>query len=217
MADNNAFNPNQDFADRFPADFLELLQENNEAGVEIRKENIFDDGSAFLLYNVLTDEECESLKAAIRDMGLRPLDQSISHYRVNDKAYAEDKNVAKAIFDRVLPHLGDGWQKGKSVERGVPEDMGDRQWNPYGLNPHFRICRYRPGGFFGAHHDKGYFVSSNNRSIQTFMLYLNDDFDGGSTRFFTENQPHVCIYILRFASFVQRTKIPLQHADYHPF
>jgi len=93
----------------------------------------------------------------------------------------------------------------------------DRQWNPYGLNPHFRICRYRPGGFFGAHHDKGYFVSSNNRSIQTFMLYLNDDFDGGSTRFFTENQPHVCIYILRFASFVQRTKIPLQHADYHPF
>jgi hypothetical protein len=52
----------------------------------------------------------------------------------------------------------------------------------------FRLCRYRAGGHFAPHFD-GYFVeNSRERSLQTFMLYLNGDFEGGSTNFVDENQ-----------------------------
>ena len=71
----------------------------------------------------------------------------------------------------------------------------------------FRLCRYMPGGHFAPHFD-GYFArSTQERSLQTFMLYLNGDFQGGSTNFVNEKQTlfmvcnifyNVYIYIYMF-------------------
>ena len=45
-----------------------------------------------------------------------------------------------------------------------------------------------PGGHFAPHFD-GYFArSTQERSLQTIMLYLNGDFEGGSTNFVDEKQ-----------------------------
>ena len=52
-----------------------------------------------------------------------------------------------------------------------------------GLNERFRCYRYEPGQRFAPHRD-GYFERNDReRSLLTFMIYLNDDFSGGETAF----------------------------------
>jgi hypothetical protein len=62
--------------------------------------------------------------------------------------------------------------------------MPDRtSWRPSGLNERLRFYRYDPGQRFAPHFD-GYFArSSDERSFLTFIVYLNDGFEGGQTRF----------------------------------
>jgi len=102
---------------------------------------------------------------------------------------AED--MGKMFFDRARPYLDDIMVPAdKKPPRGVPNDFFAGSWEPAGLNPCFRVCRYRPGGFFFPHHDGGFDHGDHHRSIKTFMIYLNDDFEGGPTSFYTEDQPH---------------------------
>jgi 2OG-Fe(II) oxygenase superfamily len=52
-----------------------------------------------------------------------------------------------------------------------------------GLNERFRFHRYDVGQQFDWHLD-GYFErTTGERSFFTFLIYLNDDFEGGATSF----------------------------------
>lgn len=56
---------------------------------------------------------------------------------------------------------------------------------PSGLNERFRFYRYDPGQRFAGHMDMGYCrPDASEMSLVTLMIYLNDDFEGGATRFF---------------------------------
>lgn len=54
---------------------------------------------------------------------------------------------------------------------------------PIGLNELFRFYRYEPGQQFRKHRDQSYIRNSKEASYFTFMIYLNDDFKGGTTTF----------------------------------
>ena len=56
-------------------------------------------------------------------------------------------------------------------------------WRPHGLNERLRFYRYTPGQHFRWHLDGAFQRSPRERSRWTFMVYLNDDFDGGGTDF----------------------------------
>jgi len=62
-------------------------------------------------------------------------------------------------------------------------------WRPKHLNEVLRFCRYTPGGFFRAHCDSGLQVSSEEESLYTVMVYLDNGFDGGATRFLEPDTP----------------------------
>ena len=52
-----------------------------------------------------------------------------------------------------------------------------------GLNERFRYYRYTRGQRFAWHHD-GYFERSNGeRSLLSFLIYLNEGYEGGATKF----------------------------------
>jgi len=56
-------------------------------------------------------------------------------------------------------------------------------WTAVGLNERFRFYRYDRDHRFNRHSD-GYFKRNNGeRSHFTFMVYLNDGFEGGATAF----------------------------------
>lgn len=54
---------------------------------------------------------------------------------------------------------------------------------PIGLNELFRFYKYEPGQQFRKHRDQSYIRNSREASYFTFMIYLNDDFKGGTTTF----------------------------------
>ena len=58
-------------------------------------------------------------------------------------------------------------------------------YKPIGLNERFRFYRYGPGQMFRWHRDGAFERNERERSQLTFMVYLNDDFTGGETRFET--------------------------------
>lgn len=91
----------------------------------------------------------------------------MEEFRNNDRLFWEDEDLAEQI-----------WQE---IEAFVPCDLGEYQ--AIGLNEMFRFYRYDIDQQFNWHYDAPYQRNQNERSFYTFMIYLNDDFEGGATAF----------------------------------
>ena len=92
--------------------------------------------------------------------------QSLPDVRNNDRVMVDDLDKAASLYERlatVLPNEFDGTE-------------------PICLNERLRLYRYDVGQKFDWHRD-GYFQRDDLRSRFTFMVYLNDDFEGGGTSF----------------------------------
>lgn len=127
-------------------------------------------GYVHLIRDFLSPEECERRiawseahgyeEARIADGSRRP------DVRNNDRLLFDDTALAAAWFARALPMLP-----------VAPEAV------PVGMNERFRFYRYRPGQRFRHHTDGVYRAENGDFSALTFLVYLNDDFEGGETRF----------------------------------
>lgn len=173
---------------------LQLPKSSPKKLASISRHDILDcDGSAFILRNFLTREECQYFVEQAEAIGMEPCGYKQS-VRVTDRVVAKSKPVAELLFDRVRPflepciNLTDTSDASESWPTGIPWTFPRCKWQPDGLNEVFRVCRYQPGGFFAPHHDGGHVKTQCNRSMKTFMIYLNDDFVGGETNFYNASQ-----------------------------
>jgi len=144
---------------------------------------------AFLLENLLSPEECDDIIAQSEAFGLRSCEYDNS-FRITDRVSVNACSLGDVLYERARPYLGDVVVQGNSKPLGIRKDLYNGRWQPKCLNQCFRICRYSPGGFFLPHFDMGWDDCNGLRSIKTFMVYLNDDFSGGDTSFFNEQQVH---------------------------
>ncbi|MGJ4954486.1 2OG-Fe(II) oxygenase family protein [Bradyrhizobium sp. HKCCYLRH2015] len=88
--------------------------------------------------------------------------------RNNERVMVDDAARARLLYDRLSVHLALRFQK---------------KWTPFAVNERLRLYRYDVGQQFDWHLD-GYFEREpGERSHFTFMVYLNDDFEGGATSF----------------------------------
>jgi len=157
---------------------------------QVQRVDLWSSGSdsAFLLKNLLSVAECDEVIAQAEGFGFLDCGYS-SKIRVTDRVSVMGENLGQVLFERARPFLqAINVADFRKRPEGVPEDLLRGLWQPAGLNPCFRACRYSPGGFFLPHYDGGFDLTDRHRSIKTFMLYLNDDFEGGPTNFYTEAQ-----------------------------
>jgi predicted 2-oxoglutarate/Fe(II)-dependent dioxygenase YbiX len=140
---------------------------------------------AFQLTGVLTAAECERLITVTESLGYVAdaavsLPRSVRH---NDSlAWVVDDETSNLIWGRC----------GTFINRN-PHLFYDS--NALGLNNRFRFYRYREGDYFSPHTDGSWPGSRvvNRRLVHnafddrwsqlTLLLFLNDDFEGGSTEF----------------------------------
>ncbi len=140
---------------------------------------------AYQLRNVLSDAECEAFMALSERMGYIPdaavsLPRAIRH---NDSVtWVVDEDTDGLLWRRVATLCQD-WDNLFNGREAV------------GLNARFRFYRYGPGDFFQAHTDGDWPGSRvidellvpnaypDRYSCMTFLVLLNDDFEGGATRF----------------------------------
>jgi predicted 2-oxoglutarate/Fe(II)-dependent dioxygenase YbiX len=135
----------------------------------------------------LPAQRCESLIALAEGIGFdeATINTSAGHVldkqvRNNDRVISDDPMLAHELWNLARPHIPLTF-KGREV---------------VGLNERLRFYRYGPGQKFDWHQD-GYFERANGeRSQFTFMVYLNDGFEGGGTSF---DDPYGRLGFCRFA------------------
>lgn len=88
--------------------------------------------------------------------------------RNNDRVMFDDVDRAHDLYRRLSPHLAPRFKK---------------EWEPVGVNERLRLYRYDVGQKFDWHLDGCFERSTGERSFFTFMVYLNEDFEGGTTSF----------------------------------
>lgn len=98
---------------------------------------------------------------------------------------AEIRNNDRSMRDD--PHLAD--EMWSHVELSIPGAFKGRQ--AVGLNERMRFYRYDVGQKFDWHLDGFYRRPNGEESQVTFVVYLNDDFEGGSTSFTCSDSDHM--------------------------
>ena len=116
--------------------------------------------------NVYTPTECADFIDLI-ERSWPTLATNNPLYRDQDRVIRDDPGLAADLFRRLRPHL--------------PERMGPTRL--IGLNDHLRFYRYRPGQRFDLHMDHWYRPNEYQITLHTVLVYFNEDFEGGETRF----------------------------------
>ncbi len=133
---------------------------------------------AFLIPNFLSKEECRSYIELSENEGYEEAEVTIGGHtsammkgvRNNYRLLHDNKELASFLFERAKPFL--------------PASMGVFELT--GFNERFRFYRYDQGERFNKHRD-GHFSRTVDgileESFWTFLIYLNEDFEGGETAF----------------------------------
>ncbi|OUL23577.1 2OG-Fe(II) oxygenase [Nostoc sp. 106C] len=128
----------------------------------------------FTLDNILSPQECAEYITLTENIGYT--DAPINTIRGFERR-PDIRNNQRVILDD-QERAFDLWQRMSNL---IPNTIG--QWQALGLNERFRFYRYDPGQRFALHHDGSYQRPNGEESLLTFMIYLNEGFDGGETRF----------------------------------
>eukprot|EP01084_Bolivina_argentea_P197030 337708_1 len=89
--------------------------------------------------------------------------------------------------------------------------LNGNEWDISSVNKGMRINRYssNDNDFFSHHKDAQFCANSNKKSLFTLIIYLNDDYSGGETNFYFENDINRNIF-----SDPQKQKPMYGHYDY---
>lgn len=141
----------------------------------LQKTRILDD-TIFTVNDVLAEAECGEWIRATEALGFSsaPITTASGFVmapsvRNNTRVIVDDPERAAVLFQRIAAF--------------VPRRL--EGWSVLGLNERFRIYRYEPGQFFRWHGDGPFVRNPREQSLLTLMVYLSDDFGGGSTDFDT--------------------------------
>ena len=138
------------------------------------------DQDIFVVRQFLMPQECDRLIAQAEGLDfqtatistvLGPLE--VKDYRDNDRVILDDPALAAKLWVRADPHVP-----------AVLADVLHRRCEAVGFNERFRFYRYDVGQRFAPHADGHFKRESGEESRLTWMIYLNDDFEGGQTRFY---------------------------------
>lgn len=136
--------------------------------------NIKDSSEIFIIDHFLTDEECDALITKSEGIGFEEAKVNIDGSQQMMKMIRDNERVM--YTDLVL-----AYQLWKKLNPYVRPVIGNSR--ALGLNEMFRFYKYSPGQRFKMHRDGSYVRNETEFSYYTFMVYLNDDYEGGATKF----------------------------------
>jgi hypothetical protein len=128
----------------------------------------------FTVDDLFTPQECQHWISYSESLGYQPAPvntaagpQRQEEVRNNSRVLWDDQHQANQIWERIAEY--------------VPNVVSG--WTAVGLNDRMRFYRYDVGEKFRWHGDGSHRRGNGQRSFLTFLVYLNDDFNGGETAF----------------------------------
>ncbi|KAJ7472454.1 hypothetical protein B0H11DRAFT_2039073 [Mycena galericulata] len=151
---------------------------------------------AFIINDVFEHSECKALVDAAEAVGMLPDEPTagsatqLASVLAHNFIWLADTNFLSTMYSRVVDLLP------QTIHGGAVR----------GINARFRLYRYRPGALYRPHIDGAWpasalddttvppsYVYDSDPAVYsrlTFLIYLNDDFDGGCTTFFLPSAEH---------------------------
>jgi hypothetical protein len=129
----------------------------------------------FTVDDFMSAEECEKWINFSENQGyeIAKINAGFDGQQVNTSV----RNNERVIYDSV--ELAEElWQRVKDF---VPPEADYKK--AYGLNERFRFYKYSQSQRFRLHKDASFFRDFEEWSCYTFMVYLNENFVGGETKF----------------------------------
>lgn len=144
---------------------------------------------AFVLDDVLTEEECQSLIDHADGLWTfwenDPSRPRISFRNAHTIEVTHDQ-LAERIWQRVSESVRPGVQLSEDDPRFEIDIQGT--WKPYAVNPKLLLSRYLEGGHFSPHTDGTTVIDFNRRTFYSCVLFLNSSAWGGHTRLYADEQ-----------------------------
>ena len=134
----------------------------------------------YVIRNVLTKSECESLIKLSETAGY--IDALVNIGGGYQQKLSSVRNCKRVMMDNkeMTNHL---WERLKSF---IPNVFMNR--NKISFNERLRFLRYHKGEYFAPHHDGIYIRDDKSEmSLISVLIYLNDDYKGGTTNFLNYN------------------------------
>lgn len=128
----------------------------------------------FTISDFLSAEECRFFIEQSEDKGYE--DATVETEK-GTRLITEVRNNQRVLYknDELAMKL---WERVSSL---VPQQIGNSV--AVSLNELFRFYKYRPGQKFKRHIDESFIRNEEEASYYTFMIYLNDEYEGGETSF----------------------------------
>ncbi len=167
----------------------------------------------FLVHELFSAAECDEYIAFAEKIGFEEAAINVGmgaqvvvkDVRNNDRVIVDDRSRSDELWKRAKPFVPDIINRAQAL----------------GCNERLRFYRYDPGQRFNWHFDGAFQRSNGQRSRITYMVYLNDDFEGGDTHFesfiirprkgtalfFTHQIRHMGAEVLRGRKYVLRTDL----------
>lgn len=134
-----------------------------------------DEREVWLVENSFTGQECQDLIAAAEEHGFGATNYR-KDYRGNLRLITIDPSLASAMWLRLQPFVP------------ATLELDGETWEATGLNECWRLSKYHPGDRFGRHCDANFMRNADEMSLLTVNIYMNADFEGGSTRFYADGR-----------------------------
>lgn len=147
----------------------------------MERETLFYD-FVYVVHDFLSQDECTEFIRIAEAIGFGDAPITTSQgpvmrkdVRNNSRVMKDDVELADRLWQRAMPWVVTPLRNSIAV----------------GLNERFRFYRYERGQRFAPHFDGAFVRDEREKSEFTFLIYLNDDFVGGETRFFEPGVFHV--------------------------
>jgi len=130
----------------------------------------------FVVPNIFSRDECHALIYAAEEFGFGETNY-VKAYRGNLRLITYDFSLAQLVWSRLKDFL--------------PNEVEERgeKFSVVGLNECWRIAKYFPGDQFDKHVDGYYSADAGTlKSMFTVNIYMNEDFDGGKTTFYLDDE-----------------------------
>jgi prolyl 4-hydroxylase len=149
-----------------------MKYQHNLSNFKMKKIDI--DTNIFLIEDFFTPQQCDAYILWSEQKGYEDAKVQMHGKQVEMKSIRNnaritfiDEAMAEKIWEQLKPFVTEKLANSVAI----------------GLNEMFRFYKYEPGQRFKKHQDGSYVRNSKEMSYFTFMVYLNDDFEGGSTTF----------------------------------
>ena len=161
----------------------------HDSNITLKYEMIHAEVRSFVatIDNVLSPEQCREIIANSKQENFKSmLEKYRSCQRNNSRVLILDHEFSSKFWETLQPTVNAMLTENNMPTQPLGFDVSRGDWKLHGLNAGFRINKYtaEEKQFFSAHKDAQYCPNGDRRSLLTVLVYLNEDFEGGLTKFY---------------------------------